>query len=590
MTPKEKSLHFIKLLYGPGEAARVSKLATGEPKDVRTGESWGTNIAFNKDYPPRILSLMGSGSIHFLQRLAKDTKLLKTVRRIIIVEKNPDTINHLVNHPKFTELLLNPQFRFILGADVSEYKAALFSILKQPDFSKIMRLCQVFIDQGAEPEIFKVYDECRHAYDEVVNHVFHNYGRIDDSLEGVKATLLNKDYIENNPGIDDLRNKFKGKPAAIIAAGPSLDYAIESGELKELHKRCVFIAADAAVKPLLKAGIEPEFTTSIERGNLYQIPFWKDLPPIKTELVFFPVVHPDVLSLYPGPKRVCYRNYSYYAYFQNAWPKGIIGCGGSTTHLAFKLAVYMGCSDIILVGKDNAYEKRESDGLYRSHCNNLGHEGWATYHEKDYFVKEKNHAPSFETTAFDGSSVLTNITYNQWAKELSEMINTLELSGKVYATNPKAVLINGVQLEQLSTLIRSLEPLDKPELVRPRPYYHRKWEHKYLAKSVRGWKRLASTIKKVIEDAIASNARESKYPSSFYQFLNHKFIDDDLFVSFIIQNCAVEWYELENKWNALGNSITEDHDKRMVNLKDKASLFEQVLTKLETVFQETANV
>jgi hypothetical protein len=513
---KEQVLNIFKNLYGPGEARRIEHFFSMQaPESLETGKNLGLP-AFDKACPARLLVIMGIGSIHFLDKLVKNKAVQDDVRRIIIVENDPAVITHLINDPQFTNFLIHPMFRFIFGVDADNFKTCLFSILKQPDYSKLMRVVQIFVNDSLPPEMVKVYDQCKSTYDEVIFHVFHNYGRIDDSLEGVRSTLANRPYIEDCPGIEDLKDKYKGIPAAIIAAGPSLDYAIESGKLKELHKKCVFIAADAAVKPLLKAGIEPEYTTSIERGNIYQIPFWKDLPPINTELVFFPVLHPDVLKLYPGPKRVVYRNYSYYAYFQNSWPKGLIGCGGSTTHLAFKLAFYMGCSDVILIGKDNAYEKRE-DGLYRSHCNNLGHEEWAGYHSIEYFNREKNHAPAYEVKAFDGTNVMTNVTYHQWAKEMAEMTVGLELSGKIYATNPKAVAIPGVDLESLETIVSSLEEVKKPEVIRPRPYYHRSWDHKHLLKSVKGWLRFAKAMHEKIKESIYAGVTDLAYPSSYYQ-------------------------------------------------------------------------
>ena len=259
-------------------------------------------LPINQDYPARLVVIMGVGDLSYLDFLIEQPEIKSQVKRFIIVENSPEAIRNYLHNPRFKNYLVDPAFKFILGVPKEQANAYLFNILKEPDFSRIMDLAQIFPVLDAPQEERDVYEYIASRYMETRFHVYHNYGRINDSLEGVRATLLNQEHLMHCPGIEDLKDSMKGVPAIVVAAGPSLDYQIEN--LKKYHQKAIIIAADAAVKPLLKHGIIPDYCTSIERGNLYQIPFWKDLPPIKTELVFFPVVHPEVLKLYPGPKRV----------------------------------------------------------------------------------------------------------------------------------------------------------------------------------------------------------------------------------------------------------------------------------------------
>ena len=78
-------------------------------------------------------------------------------------------------------------------------------------------------------------------------------------IENFKQNLLLQDS-----GIHDWKNKFKGRPMVLVSAGPSLDKQLPL--LKKIYEEKLFIigAVGTAVKPLLKAGIEPHFLSIID--------------------------------------------------------------------------------------------------------------------------------------------------------------------------------------------------------------------------------------------------------------------------------------------------------------------------------------
>lgn len=580
-----RALNFISTNNSPGQAAMLQEAARMSPKADESAPE-GTDLPYIEGKTPRLVIFCGLPSLKWLSNYCNTRYVKENIRGIIIVEANKQRVCNMLNEPQFIKFLASPMMRFILCPKIENIKSLLFNVLKEPEFSRIVKLAMIFpYDQVTEEEK-AIYDYVGDNYEETMFHVFHNYGRIDDSIEGLKASLLNRNTLTTYPGIAELKDKALGKVIIIVGAGPSLDHDID--QLAKNKDKFVIIAVDAAVKPLLKAGIEPDFTTSIERGNIYQKPFWEGLPAINTQLVHFPVVHPEVLALYPGPLRPVYRNYTYFAYFEYSWPKGIMHSGGSTSHLANRLAVHLGAKEIVYVALDNCYEKHATENSYRSHCHGLGYEEWAGYHPIEYFSKEKNHAPAYKVIAFDGSDAVTNVTYHQWAKEFEEEVLVLGLEGRVYHTNPKAVAIAGVKYSPLETICNSIEDtVDRSVFTgKAAIQSYREWDNKYIIKCFKGWHNLAQFAINELDKLTPETASVQKI-ATIYDFLDQKFTKDNMFIAFVIQNCASEYYDSTNAWHSLPNDLTLKISERLQVLKNRANLYEEVLGKLIKTFEET---
>ena len=71
----------------------------------------------------------------------------------------------------------------------------------------------------------------------------------------------NRNIIQKNPGVVALTQKFKGVPAIIVGAGPSLDKNINL--LGRAQGHSLILASDAALKPLLSQGVLPSVVVSL---------------------------------------------------------------------------------------------------------------------------------------------------------------------------------------------------------------------------------------------------------------------------------------------------------------------------------------
>ncbi|MBC8392112.1 MAG: DUF115 domain-containing protein, partial [Deltaproteobacteria bacterium] len=142
------------------------------------------------------------------------------------------------------------------------------------------------------------------------------------------------------------------RPAIVIGAGPSLNKNIRF--LKEAFHKALLVSVDAALKPLLEAGIKPHITTNIERTK-GQDAFFSNLNNLEdTFFVFCPLVPPLTYDAYKGPKIIAHRYEGIMEWIESE--KGVLGGGPLVGNFTFSIARYLGCNPIILVGQDLSFK------------------------------------------------------------------------------------------------------------------------------------------------------------------------------------------------------------------------------------------
>ena len=163
------------------------------------------------------------------------------------------------------------------------------------------------------------------------------------------------------PGLGRLRDAYAGRPAILVAAGPSLRKNIEA--VRAAEGRAVVIAVQTALRPLLEAGVVPHFVTALDHHEI-STRFYENLPDdLTTELVAEPKASGAVLRAWrrvPGRRLTLLGNdfaESTLRELRLARPR--LSAGTTVAHLSFSLAEWMGCSTAILVGQDLGF----SDGL-----------------------------------------------------------------------------------------------------------------------------------------------------------------------------------------------------------------------------------
>jgi hypothetical protein len=189
-----------------------------------------------------------------------------------------------------------------------------------------------------------------------------------NTLVGMSTSFLHN-FVANfprackAPGVDAFAAKFSGVPAILVSAGPSLDRNVH--ELRAHQDNALIIAADAALKPLNAAGIEPHFVVCGDPGYETFLHL-KDSNAPTLHLVAEGTVYPESLAAFENRTILCtFENTSLPGFSDLLSSKGSLRTWGSVATMCLDFALRLGCNPILFMGQDLAF----SDG--RTYCSGL---------------------------------------------------------------------------------------------------------------------------------------------------------------------------------------------------------------------------
>ena len=175
--------------------------------------------------------------------------------------------------------------------------------------------------------------------------------------------FMNLDHYTTCAGIAPLEGSCAGRPAILVAAGPSLAKNLELLEDPRVRERAVIIAVQTMLKPLLARGIKPHFVTALDHDEISRR-FYEGLTAEDVEgvrLVAEPKANAAITGAFPG-EVVCAREAQLDLLLGDELKRdmGKIPAGSTVAHLNYYLARHLGCDTVILMGQDLGF----SDGLY----------------------------------------------------------------------------------------------------------------------------------------------------------------------------------------------------------------------------------
>jgi hypothetical protein len=167
--------------------------------------------------------------------------------------------------------------------------------------------------------------------------------------------LRNVPAIVDGHDVQALSDAYRGVPAIVAAAGPSLDSALPA--LADLRDRAVLFAVDTALRPCLTAGITPQFVVGADPSTANARHFqW--LPECaNTWLIAESALDRSATQVFDG------RTLFFRVSRHHPWPwlqqwgcdAGQIDMWGSVLTAGFGAAVLAGCDPIIFAGADLAF-------------------------------------------------------------------------------------------------------------------------------------------------------------------------------------------------------------------------------------------
>ncbi len=295
----------------------------------------------------------------------------------IVVEPDDARFASLCRARDLRPIFENRRVQIILSDKLSEFSSQILSSFNKRR-AALLPFLTVIRSPFVRSEDHSFFDLCEKQLENNLDLFSSMTGYRQDGLTGLRYFVQNIPWIESSGGISAFENKFSHASAIVASTGPSLSKALPL--LKRLQETHVIIAADASLKILLKAGIQPHFVCTLER-ELASKPFFDGIEAsaATAQLVAFPEVPAEVIQAYAGPKLVAYRKQLSHLYFEQQAPRGVIGAGHSVAHMCMHLAAYLGCKDIALVGQDLAFDP---DSL-STHAENVAYFSWSQANSQD---------------------------------------------------------------------------------------------------------------------------------------------------------------------------------------------------------------
>lgn len=299
-------------------------------------------------------------------------KLSETGSIILVVENSYESLKFLEeNLPVYDELKKNKNIYFSTLNDFSEdfiatYLPALHGNLKI--IPQIPWLNEQNINLSDLNEIIKFSLKKISADFSVQTH----FGKIWQNNILNNINFLNS---KTNISIDHT------KKAAIIAAGPTLDYSIS--KLINNREKYVLIATDTALSILLKHEIYPEIVISVDGQNVSYNHFLHDCKQLKKTIFAF-----DLCGNFSAINHYYKKGMNLF-FFKSGHPlsefidkynclTSLYTGSGTVTISAVDLSLKLGFSEIEIYGADFAYVNNKSyskgtylDMLYNKSCNKI---------------------------------------------------------------------------------------------------------------------------------------------------------------------------------------------------------------------------
>lgn len=276
---------------------------------------------------------------------------------------------------------------------------------------------------------------------------------IDKTINENTAIAFSKDWFMNylsnivsifkDNSLNSYKDVYKGKPAIIVSAGPSLEKNIHL--LKGNEDKFVIITGIRTLYTLKKEGINCDFACVIDGSEaMYKVS--KDSLKYDIPLFYSDGANKKIINEYEGNK-IYFTSPNYFKLNRRLGDFGtdVLYQGGSVAHSCTAIAEYLGCNPIVFIGQDLAYTNNQI------HASNATIQGEQLKTDKyDLMVEGVN-----------GGVVPTSYSLDTFRKAFESMI---ELNDEVIYINATegGANIKGTEVKLLKDVIEKFdEKIDK---------------------------------------------------------------------------------------------------------------------------------
>ncbi|OLN24033.1 hypothetical protein BTO30_01035 [Domibacillus antri] len=290
------------------------------------------------------------------------------------------------------------------------------------------------------------------------------------------------------------KEAFKGKPAIIAAAGPSLSEEFENLRYIKENGLAYIFSVGSAINALIAHDIYPDAicTYDPQSHNVKVIEVIQKLNIKEIPLVFGSSVGYETLEGYPGSKLHMITNQDTVSpyYLKGTGEINIVLDAPTIAVITFQLLKMLGCGPIILAGQNLSYKSNEryAKGIQYENLSN------------QLTANEINNLVSIP--GVDGQHVQANEGFINMRRQL-EMYISLFSDLEVINTTSGGAHIEGTSFMPMSELIE--KRLQEPHIVQPNWYIG---ENSYNLKGVDHQKKQMRLHKKRLNEAIDDAVKE----------------------------------------------------------------------------------
>ena len=448
-----------------------------------------------------------------------------------IVESVPEILYTYLSEKSLKELPAKRLKGIILGIDEQEIVSFLNNIIDKT------RKDTIIVELPIHKSIFpKEYERFLDIFKRTIkNKKSELHTEYSFQKRWIFNSMKNFKYIVSTPNIlMEKKGYFKGKPAILVSAGPSLDDEIENLKyIKEKGLAYIF-SVGSAINTLIYNDIYPHAACTYDPTVNNQKVFAKvkeqnisDIP-----IIFGSSVGYETLIDYPGEKYHMITSQdtvsNYYLKTEDESKMNIVFDAPTIAVVTLQLLYQLGFDPIILVGQNLAYKgkKRHSEGI--EYSKDISKEEI----EKGIWVK-----------SVDGSEVLTNEGFNRMRKQMEYYISIFT-GLKVINTTKGGANIEGTGFKELRDIIGEYltdEVFDENWLNGTKTIYDKEYlktqaekmdkSHNEALKIIREYREVIEKIFNLVKN---QNFSQSENMYSKLDNIRFKMNDNDFFKTFIL--------------------------------------------------------
>lgn len=429
---------------------------------------WASKLNLEKQ---NVVLLYGLG-LGYPREALKDWLQSDPSRRLVVLEDDPEAIIAFLNTDEVENFLNDQQVNLVfvpknLADDETFFqKLALKYLYLQVALTAL---------PSYEKSKLREWLLIQESYNYCVYYLMVGSGEyIEGGKYFYKNFWVNIHKMPGSHAFTSLKDTFKGIPAIIVGAGPSLSKNIHL--LKNLSDKALIISGGTSVNILNGAGINPHLILGLDP---YDSQFQRALAYTSFEVpyVFNNRLHALALKITTAPQVYLDAGDTYMTDLKLEEELGIhrleVDIGTNVVHAGLKIAEYLGCDPIITIGVDLAYSNNLSYGpKLRQHAlhslmfktkdqqedfverndifGNPVKTLWKWIHESAWtsqFQKEHPHVRLINATEGGiGFSGIPNRPLNEVSEEFS---STYDIEGLLHASLQKDTVFKGITSERI---------------------------------------------------------------------------------------------------------------------------------------------